>query len=428
MTATTVASSDTSRAVAPPRVGGADALPRLLTEGYEFVTRGCRATGSDVFTTRLGGMPVICMQGVAAAELFYDRDLFHRQGALPRPVRSILFGRGGIQGLDGAQHQHRRALLRDQLPAEAVQRLAAAFGGALRARLPAWEQRHEVDLHAETARVLTSIVHQFCGVPLDGVDRRRRAADLQAMVTGAARIGPGRHRGRVARRRVERDLVGLVEHVRSGTVSPRPDTPLAALASHRDPEGNLLESRIVAVELLNLMRPTVAVNWFVSLAAVALHRNPQVVEDLRADHSLRRPVVQEVRRHMPFFPLIAACTRGAFEWQGWHFQADQRVLLDVYGTNHDPRSWRHPARFDPRRFVDRDVGEFELVAQGGGDAVAGHRCIGEQLAIHLLGEAVDVLAVDTTWQLAGDPVLPRGRMPTLPRDGVRLRRVQRRQD
>jgi len=60
-----------------------------------------------------------------------------------------------------------------------------------------------------------------------------------------------------------------------------------------------------------------------------------------------------------------------------HRREDQRVLLDLYGTNHGP-GWDNPWAFDPARFIKTDpcmVAEF--VPQGGGPVDTGHRCSGE---------------------------------------------------
>ncbi|GAB2611438.1 hypothetical protein GCM10027168_50360 [Streptomyces capparidis] len=46
------------------------------------------------------------------------------------------------------------------------------------------------------------------------------------------------------------------------------------VARHLDADGERLDPRTAAVELLNVVRPTVAVCWFVACAGHALHRRP----------------------------------------------------------------------------------------------------------------------------------------------------------
>jgi fatty-acid peroxygenase len=75
----------------------------------------------------------------------------------------------------------------------------------------------------------------------------------------------------------------------------------------------------ISVELLNALRPTVAVAWFVTFAALALRQYPERRRKLRTDgsHGDRLEMfVQEVRRFYPFFPVVGGrvvvCEWSAF--------------------------------------------------------------------------------------------------------------------
>src|SRR5690606_8806230 len=94
--------------------------------------------------------------------------------------------------------------------------------------------------------------------------------------------------------------------------------------------------------------------------------------------------VQEVRRFYPFFPAAAAVVKQDFVWQGYTFPEGRRVMLDLYGTNHDPRAWESPETFSPERFSAWPDSPFTLIPQGGGDHFSGHRCAGEWMTIELM--------------------------------------------
>src|SRR3546814_9974873 len=66
----------------------------------------------------------------------------------------------------------------------------------------------------------------------------------------------------------------------------------------------MLSPRVAAVELLNILRPTVAVSVFITFTAHALHQLPACRQNLQADDGYLECFVQEVRRFYPFFPAV----------------------------------------------------------------------------------------------------------------------------
>ncbi|WP_422736472.1 cytochrome P450 [Micromonospora sp. WMMD729] len=403
-----------------------DSTLALLRAGYRFIGERCERLGSDVFATRILLAPAICLRGRPAAALFYDTERFQREGAMPLRVQRTLTGRGGVQGLDGAAHAERKAMFMSIMTPSAIGRLGHLFDAEWRARIPAWEAAGAVPLYDELGRLLTRVVCAWAGVPLETAQVDRRAVDLHAMIEGPAVVGPRHWRGLLARRRAERWIGDLVERTRSG-IHPAPaDSPLQVVAEHRDAHGALLPRRIAAVELLNLLRPTVAVDRYIVFAALALHDHPAWRQRLHGDDEATEQFVQEVRRYYPFFPMAAARVRRSFDWQGHHFPQGRRVLLDLYGTNHHPALWPEPELFRPERFADRRVDPFALIAQGGGDHTTGHRCAGEWITIDLMKRAVTHLTDSMRYDVPPQDLrLDLRRMPALPPSGMTLTNVRR---
>jgi fatty-acid peroxygenase len=162
----------------------------------------------------------------------------------------------------------------------------------------------------------------------------------------------------------------------------------------------LLDKRTVAVELINVARPTVAVAWYIMFAAMALHQHPQCGERLlAAEAHYLDYFVEEVRRFYPFFPVVAARTRREFESKGYRFPKGERVLLDLYGTNHDPRLWDEPHIFMPERFRQWKRSPFSFIPQGGGEYLDGHRCPGEWITVELMKVAVVFLSTSVRYSV-----------------------------
>jgi fatty-acid peroxygenase len=306
-------------------------------------------------------------------------------------VVSTLFGHGSVHSLDGEAHRVRKAMFVDLLTgsgvADLVDRVAAAWDDAVRR----WAGEHRVVLFDQVARVLTRGACDWAAVPVTDEEVPALARDLTTLVDGFATGAPRHWRARRVRQRREAWLAAIVEDVRSGARTAPPRSALDVVSTHRDSEGELLDPRVAAVELLNVIRPTVAVCWFVAFAAHALHRWPANRDRLRAGHAaFATAFAHEVRRYYPFAPFIGGRAPREVEWDGERVPAGSMVLLDLFGQNHDPDLFPEPYAFRPERFLTDDgdrlrpIGPWELVPQGAGDPRTGHRCPGEDITVALL--------------------------------------------
>jgi fatty-acid peroxygenase len=399
----------------------------LLFEGYNFISDRCRRFDSDLFETRLLLEKTICMTGPEAARLFYDEELFQRQGAAPKRMQKTLFGTPGVQGLDGEAHRHRKAMFMSLMTPESIRRLAELTSQSWLTDIGEWERHRELVLFDHVRRVLCRAVCEWAGVPLPQEDVERRADEFEAMIDGAGGMGLRFRQGVRARKRVEAWIGGLIEQVRGGAWKPPEDSALGLIAGHRDLDGNLLEPWVAAVEVINVLRPTVAVSRYVVFAALALHRHPENREILQAggEEDLEN-FLHEVRRFYPFFPFVAARVRKSFEWKGYFFPEGTRVLLDLYGTNHDPRTWEAPQEFRPERFRRRDINPWNFIPQGGGDHYENHRCAGEWITIELMKVAVRHLCRSMTYEVPMQNLQIRfSRIPAIPESRFVIANVRR---
>ncbi|MBW8802067.1 MAG: cytochrome P450, partial [Streptomyces sp.] len=224
-------------------------------------------------------------------------------------------------------------------------------------------------------------------------DADSTARDLVAMVDGFATPGPRHWQARRARARSEAWLGGLVEEIRAGRVTAPAGSALDTVVRHRDADGRLLDPHTAAVELLNVIRPTVAVCWFVSYAGHAL-RTPGVKERLREDDAAYAVAfAHELRRFYPFAPFLGGRAVTDLEWQGEPIPAGTLILLDLYGQNH---------------------------------RATGHRCPGEDITVALLaalGPRLARLEYDVPEQ---DLRIPLTRMPARVRSGFVIQAVRTR--
>lgn len=412
-----------SAAASFPRVP--DLTVAFLREGYEAISRRCRQLGTDAFATRLAGVPVVCMRGEAAARLFYGGGNFTRRGALPPNVQLLLQGKGSVQALDGEAHRWRKRMFLELLGAERVRALGDRVEACWRAAIPGWSRAGRIVLHDEVRGVLTRAVLDWAGLP-GGEDVAARTRELAAMVDQAGSLGPGALVGLYLRRRADRWARSLVGRVRSGQVPVADGTPLHVVATHRDEEGTLLSLPAAGNELLNLLRPVVAVSRFLVFAALALHEHPSSRDALRdGDDAAFERFAQEVRRLYPFFPAVPGRALRPLDLAGRRIEEGALVLFDLYGTNHDERLWLDPRAFRPERFVERPPGAFDLVPQGAGDPATDHRCPGDPVSIELVKRVTRLLLGSIDYAVPKQDLRVRlSRLPALPESGVILADVQ----
>lgn len=400
-----------------PQEKGIDKSIHLLVEGYHFIPNRCRRFKSDIFETRLMGEKVICMSGEEAAELFYDPEKFQRQGAAPKRIQQSLFGENGVQTLDGAVHRRRKEMFMSLMTPKHIQGLMDITKVQLQALLPAWEEKSKIILFNEMQEFLCRTACQWAGVPLNESEVRLRATDLGALVDAFGAVGPRFKRGKDARKRLEAWLRPIIRDVRQGVLDVPKQSALHVFATYKDHAGDYLQPQIAAVEIINILRPIVAIATYITFGALAFHQYPETKKKLEEDaENYSQMFVQEVRRFYPFGPFTGARVRENFTWNNFYFEQGTLVLIDIYGTNYSPRLWEQPKKFWPERFLDRKDSLFDFIPQGGGDYKHGHRCAGERVTIEIMKTTLEFLAKDIHYSVPQqDLTVSLRRMPTLPK-------------
>lgn len=409
-----------------PRDKSFDSTLALLRDPYRFISKRCRRYRSDLFETRLMLRKTLCMTGPEAAELFYDERRFMRHGAAPGRIQKTLFGQGGVQGLDDEAHRHRKQMFMTLMTAERVGQLAGLTADEWSTHARKWASMDRVILYDELHELLARAVCAWAGVPLAESEVRRRTRELTALFDAAGAVGPRHWWARMARKRSERWIEGIVGQIRAGRLRVPEASAAHVIAWHRDLNDDLLSPHVAAVEILNLLRPTVAVAVYIVFIAHALHQHSECRQKLQSgEDGYAEAFVQEVRRFYPFFPSVMALVRQDFKWKDYSFPQGRRVVLDLYGTNHDARTWDAPEEFRPERFRQWDGNPFNFIPQGGGDHVLSHRCAGEWITIALMKVALSYLAGRLTYDVPEQDLrIDYERLPALPRSGFIIRNAR----
>ncbi|WP_442484366.1 cytochrome P450 [Aeoliella sp. SH292] len=395
----------------------ADSSLSVISNPYGFIGETCRKHQTPLFETRLLLSKSVCMLGADAAQMFYDETRITRKGATPGRVQKVLFGKGGVQGLDDAAHKHRKAMFVELLSPTEVERLVAACERIWPAYRERCKTTERVVLYDEVCELLCQAACDWAAVPLKADEVQQRTRELVAMFQFAGSMGPKYWWARWMRNRGNAWIKGIIRQIRAGELQVPHNSPAYVVAQHRDLNGKLLCEHDAAIELINLLRPIVAIAVFIVFTAHALHEHPECRDRVANNDEYREWFVQEVRRLYPFFPFTSGIVRKNFTWRGYEFKEGRRVLLDLYGTNRDPSIWDNAEAFRPERFASGDNSPFGFIPQGGGDARVTHRCPGEGATIEIMKWAVANLVKDLNYRVPPqDLKLEMTKLPALPQD------------
>ncbi|PLR89155.1 cytochrome P450 [Bacillus sp. T33-2] len=410
-----------------PHEKGLDHTIDLLRDGYLFIKNRVDVLKSDVFETRLFGQRVICMTGEEAAKVFYDPERFVRKGAAPMRVKQSLFGVNAIQTMDGEAHIHRKLLFMSLMTPAHQTRLASLAMDDWEAAVSKWERAETVVLFEEAKKILCRIACNWAGVPLQESQLKKRADDFHAMVDAFGAVGPRHWKGRMARNRAEEWISKIINDVRTGKLLAAEGSAVYEMAFHRQSDGLLLDTKIAAVELINVLRPIVAIATFITFSALALHEHPESIEKLQSDRGeFLEMFTQEVRRYYPFTPFLGARVKADFIWKQCEFKKGMLVLQDIYGMNHDSRIWERPNEFRPERFKGWKTNLFDFMPQGGSDPSKGHRCPGEGITIEVMKSSLDFLSGNIDFEVPPqDLSYSLSKMPSLPESGFVMTNIRR---
>ena len=331
-------------------------------------------------------------RGKATLKTFYHPDRVTRNGAMPPTTVRLLQDKGSVQVEDGDSHRYRKAMFMAMMNPDQIERLVDIVDDEWRSRMQRWTMCDQVVLMDEAEHILCRSACRWAGAPLSDEDAKQRTQELAAMIGGAGSAGPRNWWSHLLRQRTERWARDVVQQAGSDNPEAAPGTPLSIIATHQDCDGKPLDIDIAAVELINVLRPTVAIARFIAFIGVAMYQYPGYRAYVQyGDNGDVEYFVHEVRRFFPFFPFIGGIVNEPFAWQGHHVPLGTWVLLDLYGTNHDTRIWGYPPVFRLERFSEWDGSAFNFIPQGGGDHFTTPRCAGEWITIALMTHAARYL-------------------------------------
>jgi len=392
----------------------------ILYDGYDHFRKKFSESEKDIIEAHFLFKKIIVLKGVEAAKIFYDHTKFKRNGATPKRFQKTLFGEGGVQGLDAQAHTRRKKLFMQVMSAQALKKIEKIFKEDLRNASNSWEKKGEIVLFPEMELVLMRTACQWAGVPLKREEEELRTRQMHKMIASSGAVGLKHYHGRSARSKSEAWIESLIDRqsYRNNSIF---GLFISCLYRPAQPESK----NVTAVEILNLLRPIVAVARYLTFLAHAKYLYPAYLYKKKNDADEKNlQFVQEVRRFYPFFPFVAAKVIKDFSWNHYDFKKDQKVLLDIYSTNHDPNYWVNPEKFNPKRFSNWEENPYSFIPQGGGYHEQHHRCAGEWITIGLMQTALKFLS-DMSYDVPHQNLnIKLNKIPAIPESRFRISNIR----
>lgn len=409
-----------------PKVEGIEQNLYLLKEGYEYIFNRRKKLQSDLFETRILGKKVVCIGGKEATKIFYDETKFERNQVAPNRIIQTLFGKNAVQTLDGTEHKNRKAMLMSVMTKEQIDEFLNIFKLQWEAAIDRWKKQEMITFYDEMKKLLCNAVFKWIGYPIEGEQLKIRTKEISSMFEAPVAFGPKHWYGKLARSIVENDLGEIVENLRNQKIQVDKNSILYNFTFYQDENNEFLPKETVVVELLNIIRPTIAIAVYSNFIVLTLEKFPKEKEKLKMFSDYGEMFVHEIRRFYPFFPFVAAKVKNNFEWNGYLFEEGTIALLDLYGTNRDPNLWENADEFRPERFSQKAMLNH-LIPQGGG-SYEGHRCAGEQLTIEVMKVCVDYLVNKMDYTLPEQELtLSMNTIPCIPKSKIIMANIKRKE-
>lgn len=399
-----------------------------ISPSYTLLQELREEANAPVVDVKTLNKEAIAIYGEEAARKFYDPKNFKREGAMPKLVLTTLFGEDGVQTLDGEEHHHRKKVFMDLMTPERLEEYHEILDKKMTAAFEM--QNGSFELFELVRKTLFEAICEWSGINLADLDEDEvnELSKYQISMISGTFTSPTEHmKGVNDRNKSEKWARGLIEDARDNPVPGKENVPLYAFAEARDLDGELLPIDVAAVELLNIIRPTLALTVWAALMGHALFSRSDIYEKLKSDFArLQDSFIQEMRRYYPFFPMLPAISLREVEIDGYKIPKDHLVVLDLYGSDHDERTIKSPEEFIVDRYVDRAESisydeEYEMIAQGGGDFRTMHRCAGEWITLHTLRVLSDHLVNKYEFSVPEqDWEIPMDQFPTYPNSKVVL--------
>src|SRR5699024_4505427 len=131
------------------------------------------------------------------------------------------------------------------------------------------QKKNNIILYEESKIILMKTACIWAGIPKSELAKINITGQLASLYEAGWAIGTRYWRGRLNRKRLNNWMEKLIIAVRQKKIHIDSDTSLYQIAFHRHVDGIYLDPKIAAVEIINILRPIVAIAVYMTFCALA---------------------------------------------------------------------------------------------------------------------------------------------------------------
>jgi cytochrome P450 family 135 len=369
--------------------------------------RRWRERYGDVFTIRLAlqGHVVQVADPALLKSVFSAKPDDARAGEANSILEPVL-GLNSVLLLDGREHLRQRKLLLPPFHGERMQRYGELIARVTEEELARWPVGREFALRPAMQRITLDVILRAVFGMEEGehLDRLRPlVGDLIDVTRNRLAVlpwfrrdlGPRSPWGRFLRQRAQVDqmLFALIAERRADPAVASREDVLSMLVTARDENGEAMTDQELRDELVTLLlagHETTATSlaWCFNLLLV----NPGALRSLREDlaaggSAWLDATIKETMRVRPVVSIVARTLHAPLQVGPWSLPAGVVVAPNIELVHHREALYPEPDRFDPGRFVDRQMETYEWLPFGGGV----RRCLGASFAVFEMRTVIPVV-------------------------------------
>ena len=361
----------------------------------------------DVYTVRLAmqGSAVQVGDPALLKGIFASKPDDARAGEAASILEPLL-GANSVLCLDGRVHLRQRKLLLPPFHGERMQRYGEVIARVTEEELRSWPVGTPFALRPAMQRITLDVIlravfgmddssqlDELRPIVRDLVDTSRNPV---AMLPWFRRdLGPRSPWGRLLRMRARADAL-IFDLIRTRQADPhvaQRDDVLSMLVQARDENGEAMTEQELRDELMTLLiagheTTATALAWCFNLLLTHPEELRRLGDDLDAGSTTRLDaVIKESMRMRPVVSIVARVLHAPMRLGRWTLPPGVLVAPNIELVHHNPRLYPDPERFDPGRFVDKQVETYEWLPFGGGI----RRCLGASFAVFEMRTVIPIV-------------------------------------